>query len=177
VRSAAIQADDAVAEPKPELDFRRGFQERRHDRHHMNAAENHRGTDREFALRRPAFARDHPFRFVHPVEDSAAGLDVGLEHELADKGVRVQVVLPGATGTGFWADAGLPVEHLPSEIVMPASEMVDAALAGLDQGEFVTIPSLPDAADWHAYEAARQNLVPNLSHRISATRYRASAAA
>ena len=64
-----------------------------------------------------------------------------------------------------------------SEIVMPASEMVDAALAGLDQGEFVTIPSLPDAADWHAYEAARQNLVPNLSHRISATRYRASAAA
>jgi short-subunit dehydrogenase len=100
-----------------------------------------------------------------------------LKHELADKGVRVQVVLPGATGTGFWADAGLPVEHLPTEIVMPASEMVDAALAGLDQGEFVTIPSLPDAADWQAYEAARQNLVPNLSHRISATRYRASAAA
>jgi uncharacterized protein len=100
-----------------------------------------------------------------------------LKHELADKGVRVQVVLPGATGTGFWADAGLPVEHLPSEIVMPASEMVDAALAGLDQGEFVTIPSLPDVADWQAYEAARQNLVPNLSHRISATRYRASAAA
>jgi short-subunit dehydrogenase len=100
-----------------------------------------------------------------------------LKHELAGKGVRVQVVLPGATGTGFWADAGLPVEHLPSEIVMPASEMVDAALAGLDQGEFVTIPSLPDAADWQAYEAARQNLAPNLSHRISATRYRASAAA
>ncbi len=40
---------------------------------------------------------------------------------------------------------------------------MDAALAGLDQGEFVTIPSLPDAADWDAYEAARQKLIPNLS--------------
>ena len=100
-----------------------------------------------------------------------------LKHELADKGVHVQVVLPGATATDFWADAGLPVEHLPSEIVMPATEMVDAALAGLDQGEFVTIPSLPNAADWQAYEAARQTLIPNLSHRTPAARYRASAAA
>jgi uncharacterized protein len=100
-----------------------------------------------------------------------------LKHELADKGVRVQAVLPGATATDFWADAGLPVEHLPTEFVMPASEMVDAALAGLDQGGFVTIPSLPDAADWQAYEAARQNLVPNLFHKIPAARYGANAAA
>jgi len=43
-----------------------------------------------------------------------------LQHELADKGVRVQVVLPGATATDFWQIAGTPVEHLPSEIVMRA---------------------------------------------------------
>jgi hypothetical protein len=49
--------------------------------------------------------------------------------------------------------------------------MVDAALAGLDQGELVTIPSLPDAADWQAYEAARQKLIPNLSRSAPATRY------
>jgi hypothetical protein len=30
---------------------------------------------------------------------------------------------------------------------MPAGEMVDAALAGLEQGEFVTLPSLPELAD------------------------------
>jgi short-subunit dehydrogenase len=95
-----------------------------------------------------------------------------LKYELADKGIQIQVVLPGATATDFWADAGLPVEHLPSEIVMPASEMVDAALAGLDQGEFVTSPSLPNVGDWQAFEAARQNLVPNLSHNIPAARYR-----
>ena len=36
-----------------------------------------------------------------------------LHHELADKGVRIQAVLPGATATEFWASAGLPVENLP----------------------------------------------------------------
>ena len=51
-----------------------------------------------------------------------------LQHELADKGVRVQAVLPGATATEFWDVAGLPVQHLPTEIVMSAENMVDAAL-------------------------------------------------
>jgi hypothetical protein len=44
---------------------------------------------------------------------------------------------------------------LPGEIVMPATAMVDAALARLDRGEFATVPSLPNLADWNAYEAAR----------------------
>jgi short-subunit dehydrogenase len=100
-----------------------------------------------------------------------------LHHELADKKVRVQAVLPGATATDFWGIAGTPVEHLPSQIVMKADNMVDAALAGLDQGELVTIPSLPDLADWQAYEAARQRLSPNLSRSAPAERYRAGAAA
>jgi short-subunit dehydrogenase len=94
-----------------------------------------------------------------------------LHHELADRGIRVQAVLPGATATQFWADAGRPVELLPQEIVMSAADVVDAALAGLDQGELVTIPSLPDAADWAAYEAARRALGPNLSRAVPASRY------
>lgn len=99
-----------------------------------------------------------------------------LQHELADKGVRVQAVLPGATATDFWDVAGSAVEHLPTEIVMSAQDMVDAALAGLAQGELVTIPSLPDIADWHAFEQARQALAPGLSRSIPATRYRANVA-
>jgi uncharacterized protein len=94
-----------------------------------------------------------------------------LRHELADRGLRVQVVLPGAIATEFWGIAGTPVEHLPKEIVMSAENVVDAALAGLDLGEFVTLPSLPDAADWAAYEAARQALLPNLSRSTPAARY------
>ena len=46
-----------------------------------------------------------------------------------------------------------------------------AALAGFDQGEFVTIPALPDAGQWETYEAARQALMPNLSHAAPAGRY------
>lgn len=94
-----------------------------------------------------------------------------LKHELADKGVRIQVVLPGATATEFWDIAGVPVAHLPETIVMRSEDLVDGALAGFDQGEFVTIPSLPDAADWDRYESARTNLAPNLSHKKPAARY------
>jgi short-subunit dehydrogenase len=38
---------------------------------------------------------------------------------------------------------------------MDAEDMVDAALAGLDQGETATIPALRDVALWSAFEAAR----------------------
>lgn len=102
---------------------------------------------------------------------------LSLSKELAASNVRVQAVLPGATATDFWDLSGRPVENLPSAIVMSAEDMVDAALAGFDQGELVTIPALPDAADWHDYEAARQKLMPNLSHRLPAARYRVPAAA
>jgi short-subunit dehydrogenase len=99
------------------------------------------------------------------------GFSQSLRHELANTGVKVQVVLPGATATDFWRIAGKPVEHLPQEIVMTAEDMVDAALAGFDQGEFVTIPALPDAGQWESFEAARQALMPNLSRAKSAGRY------
>jgi short-subunit dehydrogenase len=71
-----------------------------------------------------------------------------LQHELADKHVRVQVVLPGAIATPFWGLAGLPVENLPEQMVMSAEDLVDAALVGFDLGEAVTLPSLPDAQQW-----------------------------
>ena len=94
-----------------------------------------------------------------------------LHHELSDKGVRVQAVLPGATATEFWGIAGTPIEYLPKEIVMSAEDMVDAALAGLDLGELATIPSLPDYADWQAFDTARKALGPSLSRAEPASRF------
>jgi short-subunit dehydrogenase len=94
-----------------------------------------------------------------------------LHHELAVKGVRVQAVLPGATATEFWDIAGLPVHNLPAEIVMSAEDMVDAALAGLDQGEIVTIPSLPNKAEWDGFDAARRAMSGRLSSAVPARRY------
>jgi len=96
-----------------------------------------------------------------------------LKHELADKNIRIQAVLPGATATEFWGIAGTPVEHLPTEIVMQAEDMVDASLAGFDQGEFATIPALEDSGLLKAYEDARQALMPNLSRSAPAARYKA----
>jgi len=94
-----------------------------------------------------------------------------LHKEFAGKGVRIQVILPGATATDFWDIAGTPLDRVPREMVMRADEMVDAALAGFDQGELISIPSLPNVADWEAYEAARQNLIPKLSLSRPAARY------
>ncbi|MEX3957558.1 SDR family NAD(P)-dependent oxidoreductase [Trinickia sp. EG282A] len=94
-----------------------------------------------------------------------------LHHELADKGVQVQAVLPGATATDFWQTGGLPLENLPKEIVMSAEAMVDAALTGFDRRELVTIPSLHAVEEWDAYEAARLTMSPHLTSNVPAPRY------
>ena len=98
-------------------------------------------------------------------------LTQSLNEELAGSGVVLQAVLPGATRTEIWDRSGHGIENVPSEILMDVDELVDAALAGLDQGELVTIPSLPDPADWAALQAARLNLGPNLSKPHPAPRY------
>ena len=98
-----------------------------------------------------------------------------LQHELANKGIRIQAVLPGVTGTEFWALAGLPHENLPASIVMSPEDMVDAALAGLDQGELVTIPSLHDVEEWTRFEAARRAISKLFGNSAPAPRYRTGA--
>ncbi|HTH94326.1 MAG TPA: SDR family oxidoreductase [Rhodocyclaceae bacterium] len=94
-----------------------------------------------------------------------------MHNELHEKGLRVQAVLPGATATELWGNAGVSLSDLPPEWIMTTEDMVDAALVGLDAGEVVTIPALPDAADWEAFDAARQKMLPNLSRKTPAARY------
>ena len=98
-------------------------------------------------------------------------LSQSLQSELGPQGVTVQAVLPGATATDIWADAGTPVEQLPPEIVMSSEDLVDAALAGLDQGELVTIPPLADVDQWNSYDAARRAFDGRLSSKFPADRY------
>ena len=97
-------------------------------------------------------------------------LTQSLHNEVKDKGIQVQAVLPGATRTEFWDRA-----KFPGEYVMTAEEMVDASLAGLDQGELITIPALPNLGDWEKFEEARKALGPNLTRQHSAGRYGISA--
>jgi short-subunit dehydrogenase len=100
-----------------------------------------------------------------------------LQHELADKGIRIQAVLPAATATDLWANAGRPWHELPPEIVMTTQDMVDAALVGLDEGELVTLPSLQDGGEWTRWEAARRELSQRFGNSAPAPRYRGPAPA
>lgn len=95
-----------------------------------------------------------------------------LQGEIGKLGVQVQAVLPGITRTEIWERSGMAESALPPSMIMEVGEMVDAALAGFDQGELVTIPSLPDAADWTGLVSARAKLGPNLSHSSAAARYK-----
>lgn len=99
-------------------------------------------------------------------------LTQSLNAELEGSGVQVQAVLPGVTRTEIWERSGIDASQIPAEMVMEAGEMVDAALSGLDQGELVTIPSLPDAGEWAAFVAARHVMAPNLSRSKAAARYK-----
>ncbi len=97
-----------------------------------------------------------------------------LAVELAPHGIRVQIVLPGAILTEAWERSGTDITALGPGVVMSAEDMVDAALAGLDQNEVVTIPSLSDMAGWEALEEARLALLPQIFRSVPAPRYRRS---
>jgi short-subunit dehydrogenase len=98
-------------------------------------------------------------------------LTQSLNAELEGTGVKVQAVLPGVTRTEIFERSGFDATQIPADMVMEANDMVDAALSGLDQGELITIPSLPDVADWDAFVAARLVMAPNLSKSKAAARY------
>jgi short-subunit dehydrogenase len=102
-------------------------------------------------------------------------LSQGLQGELGPRGVYVQAVLPAATRTEIWARAGKDVNEIPG--VMEVDDLVDAALVGYDRREPVTIPPLPDAAQWEAYEAGRRAMIPGFVQSNPAARYRTSVAA
>jgi uncharacterized protein len=55
---------------------------------------------------------------------------------------------------------------------MEAEDLVDAALIGFDRKELVTIPAVPDAASWAAFEQARGVLASGFNNSEPAERYR-----
>lgn len=98
-------------------------------------------------------------------------LSLSLAGQLADRGVHVQAVLPGATRTEIWERSGQDVDAYPPEFVMDAGDLVDAALLGLDRGETVTIPPLADEGRWTTFDEARRAMAGELSRREVAARY------
>jgi len=95
----------------------------------------------------------------------------GLQQELADTGVKVQLVLPASTATEIWDLSGVPLAALNKDTLMTTEHLVDAALAGLDQGEAITWPSVADLTLWEKYEAARAALFAGSQMGTPAPRY------
>ena len=58
---------------------------------------------------------------------------------------------------------------------MTTENMVDAALAGFDQAEAVTLPSVRDSNMWDTYDAARAALFGVTQTGIPAPRYQSAA--
>ena len=96
---------------------------------------------------------------------------IGLRDELAKTGVKVQLVLPAATATEIWELSGIPVAALDPKTVMMVDHCVDAALAGLDQGETITYPSVEDFSSWTDFDAARGKLFMAGQNGTPASRY------
>lgn len=93
-----------------------------------------------------------------------------LAVELGPRGVYVQAVLPAATRTDIWAKSGKDASQIPG--LMEVDDLVDAALAGFDRRETVTIPPLHDEARWTVFEAARHAMLPGFGQSQPAPRYR-----
>ena len=100
-------------------------------------------------------------------------LSQALQGEVAGKGVLVQVVVPPAVETGFWASAGLSTSALPAGAVMTPQDLVGSALKGFDRGETWVFPSLANVASWDDFQKARQALVGGLMSGKPAARYAA----
>lgn len=99
------------------------------------------------------------------------GFTRGLQDEVRDSKVVVQLVAPSATATEIWELSGVPLSALDQRHVMTAEDCVDAALAGLDMGEAVTLPSVEDAGLLTAYDAARAALAGATQNGKPASRY------
>jgi short-subunit dehydrogenase len=95
----------------------------------------------------------------------------GLQDELANTGVKVQLVNPASTATEIWDNSGIPLSALGQETVMTTENMVDASLAGFDAGEKITWPSVADATLWDKYDEARAKLFAATQTGKPAPRY------
>lgn len=95
----------------------------------------------------------------------------GLQDELARTNIIVQLVAPAAIATDIWEISGVPLSKLDPATVMKAEDAVDAALAGLDLGEKVTLPSVEDLHLLTNYDAARLALLGSSQSSKPATRY------
>ena len=94
----------------------------------------------------------------------------GLKEQLADTAIRFQYVAPASTVSEIWDVMGVPLSSVET-VLMNTEACVDAALKGLDAGEFITAPSVHDGALVLKFEEASMTLLAATQTAEPAPRY------
>ena len=94
----------------------------------------------------------------------------GLKQQLAETAIRFQYVAPAATASEIWDVMGVPISSVET-VLMDTEACVDAALKGLDAGEFITAPSVRDGALVTTFEEASMTLLAATQSAEPAPRY------
>lgn len=95
----------------------------------------------------------------------------GLKQQLAETKIRFQYVAPASTVSEIWDIMGVPMASLGEGVLMDTEACVDAALKGLDDGEFITAPSVHDDSLVRNYEKASMTLLAATQQSQPAPRY------
>lgn len=95
----------------------------------------------------------------------------GLQQELKDTGIQVQLVNPSATATEIWEVGGVPLSQLDENSIMTVEDCVDAALSGLDNKELESYPSVESLTVIEAYDKAASDLFAAAQSGKPASRY------
>ena len=91
-----------------------------------------------------------------------------LQLEFSASPVRIQLVMPGPVRTEFLSSQGMDESVFPASAYLSADQLVAAAMAGLDRGEAITIPSIPDVETWEKIEVARKEfMAATLSGKVA----------
>lgn len=76
--------------------------------------------------------------------------------------------MPGPVRTEFLSSQGMDESVFPASAYLSADQLVAAAMAGLDRGEAITIPSIPDVETWEKIEVARKEfMAATLSGKVA----------
>ena len=76
--------------------------------------------------------------------------------------------MPGPIRTEFFSSQGMSDSIFPDTAYLSAEQLVDAALAGLDANEEISVPAMNDPQIWKSLEAARTAfLSANMSGQVA----------
>lgn len=94
-----------------------------------------------------------------------------LQMEYMASNIRIQAVLPGPINTELFRSQGMDASFVPDSAFISAEALVDAALAGFDAGEEITMPTLVDESIWADMETLRTRFAADIFGGRVAPRY------